>query len=373
MQIALIKLGSFSHINAHVLHQLERTFPEYSVEVFDVKKLMRPRTATLMLNLPFLLAQYGRDLVAGKKRWRDAMMITSFMFDQIAHELNKIIHPKQYAFTFQTQSLFNARIASIPHFVYTDHTVLANKRYPVVDLQQAMYARAWLKREKTIYHHADYVFTASNFARESIIQDYAGDPEQVVCVYTGVNIDVPVQASAKTYAPEILFVGVEWERKGGPQLLAAFEQVLHQRPDARLTIIGCEPTVDLPQVQVVGRIAPTALAPYFERAGVFCLPAWIEPAGIAYSEAAWYQLPVVATTIGGIPDRVLDQETGFLVEPGDISGLTERLLQVLNDPALAARLGQAGRERAEQLFDWDKVGERMAATIRSTGLQGLAI
>ncbi len=366
MRIAFVKLGDFSHINPNLIGQLERTFPDAKLDIFDVKALVRQRPDLLLRSLPTLLREYGRDIIQRKKRARDCLLITSFMFDQIGQLMRQQLAGKGYAWTFQTQSLFDASQPGLPHFVYTDHTVLANLNYPIIDRRRVLYSKPWLRRERAIYANANYVFAASNFARDSIIADYDCPPEQVLCVYTGVNVRVPDPAGPKPYTnPEILFVGVEWERKGGPQVVAAFKRVLEQRPDAQLTIIGCSPEVDLPNVNVVGRIAPQALPPYFERASLFCLPAWIEPAGIAYAEAALYRLPVVATPIGGIPDRVVHGETGYLIPPGDVSALSEHLLALLNNPERCAEFGAAGRRRAEQLFSWDHVGDRIAAAVQS--------
>jgi glycosyltransferase involved in cell wall biosynthesis len=71
-------------------------------------------------------------------------------------------------------------------------------------------------------------------------------------------------------------------------------------------------------------------------------------------EAMAAGLPVVSTSVGGIPEMVVPDETGFLVQPGDVTALADAIERVIVDPALAKRLGQAGRGRAEQLFSVEK-------------------
>jgi len=66
----------------------------------------------------------------------------------------------------------------------------------------------------------------------------------------------------------------------------------------------------------------------------------------------------VASRVGGIPEVVVDGETGLLVEPGDVTALAQALGRVLADPALAARMGQAGRHRVEAHFSWDRIADR---------------
>jgi glycosyltransferase involved in cell wall biosynthesis len=71
-------------------------------------------------------------------------------------------------------------------------------------------------------------------------------------------------------------------------------------------------------------------------------------------EAMATGLPVVSTTIGGIPEMVVEGETGFLVQPGDVPSLSEAIEKLTNDRSLGQRLGQGGYERAQQLFSIEK-------------------
>lgn len=114
-------------------------------------------------------------------------------------------------------------------------------------------------------------------------------------------------------------------------------------------------------------------------ASVFVTPSIYEPMGIVNLEAAAMELPVVGTDTGGIPDCIVDGETGYLVpiqQLQDGSGtptnpqqfhrdLAERLTDLLLDPAKAKRFGQAGRARVEQQFTWDQVGQQTIELYRS--------
>jgi starch synthase len=74
--------------------------------------------------------------------------------------------------------------------------------------------------------------------------------------------------------------------------------------------------------------------------------------------------PVVASRVGGIPEVVVDGETGRLVEPGDAAVLGQALREALADPEQARRMGQAGRRRVEAHFSWDRIAERTLAVYR---------
>ena len=138
----------------------------------------------------------------------------------------------------------------------------------------------------------------------------------------------------------ILFVGVTWERKGGPELVKAFEKVLRVHPDARLVIVGYKPKVDLPNVQIIGRLTVDELVPYYQQASIFCLPTKLEPFGIVFVEAMAFGLPLVAPRTGAVPDFVEDGRNGFMVEPGDIDALAEALIKLLDDPQLCRKFGE---------------------------------
>jgi glycosyltransferase involved in cell wall biosynthesis len=80
-------------------------------------------------------------------------------------------------------------------------------------------------------------------------------------------------------------------------------------------------------------------------------------------EAMATGLPVVSTNIGGIPEMVIENETGFLVQPGDAAGMAEAIETVINDSSLAARLGHSGHERARALFSIEKSVRELCAVM----------
>ncbi len=90
-----------------------------------------------------------------------------------------------------------------------------------------------------------------------------------------------------------------------------------------------------------------------------------EPLGLTLIEAQACGVPVVATTGGGAPEVVTDGEGGLLVPPGDAAALAGALARLLDDPKLHARMGQAGRRRAERSFDQEPYAERLAAVYHS--------
>jgi glycosyltransferase involved in cell wall biosynthesis len=90
----------------------------------------------------------------------------------------------------------------------------------------------------------------------------------------------------------------------------------------------------------------------------------MEPSSVAAIEAANYALPVVATQTGGFFDSVEDQITGLLVPPKNVDALAAALARLLENPDEAMKMGEAGRGRVANRFNWDVVGDSLAAIVR---------
>ena len=100
-----------------------------------------------------------------------------------------------------------------------------------------------------------------------------------------------------------------------------------------------------------------------KQAKTFCLPSRAEPFGIAILEAGAYRLPVVASRVGGIPEIIIDGETGLLVEPDDTRALTAALDRVLSDADLARNLGERLYERVVGDFSWKRAYQQYRTLI----------
>ncbi len=372
-KIALFKMGSFSLVNQHVEEILSIKFPEYDLEVFDiVQDFVNDKS---IFNILSMIRWYGFDFISGKRKLLDELSQqailsrTTYLYNNVRRSIFRQLAADKYAFSFQTQSLFDASIPGVPHFVYTDHTHLANLSYQHFD-ESMLYSNAWIDLEREIYQRARIVFTTSNFVTNSLVEDYSCAPEKAICVYSGINVEPQIDISRRSYRDKhILFVGINWKRKAGPLLIEAFKRVLHAHPDAKLTILGCQPKIDVARVSVIGRVPSSAVSQYFMDASVFCLPSYLEPSAAALAEAAAHGLPVVSTDIGGTPDRVIHGETGYLVEPGNIESLARYLIDLLDDQEKRAQFGQRGYELAFERFRWIEVGNRIEANIRNA-LQG---
>ncbi len=368
--VLFARLGHFSNINDAVRGQLERGFPEADLLDVDVLAAASRELASFR-NWIQLAREYGPDFLFRRKHFRRArewLTVTSHAFHVVTETLKAATRGRKLLFSFQTQSMFDGRIdPSTPHFVYTDSTVLANYQYPGLEPRSFLKSSQWMRLEPRIYHNATINFVFSHNQSWSLVEQYHLPPARVVCAYCGSN--APLGRDASEYGrhygdKNVLFVGVNWERKGGPQLLGAFLRVLGKHPSATLTVVGCSPDVVHPNVRVLGKIPLPRVDEELARASVFCMPTTQEPFGVVFVEAMHRRLPIVATNIGALPDMVESGVNGFLVPPGDTDALLASLLRLLDSPELCEVMGAKGRARALEHYRWDHTGSILAEHIR---------
>jgi glycosyltransferase involved in cell wall biosynthesis len=302
----------------------------------------------------------------------EAYFRTTYLFRRIREAIRSVIDPARHVFSFQTQSLYDTSVPGVPHFIYTDHTHLSNLESVFFDPRR-LRSPQWIALERTIYEHAALVFTRSHNVSADLYRHYGVPPEKVVCVYAGANVNVAAARPGDGYSGQrILFVGNDWERKGGPDLAAAFKEVLRVLPNAHLTLVGATPALELPNCTVLGPLPAAEVSAQFSRASVFCLPTRLEPFGIVVLEAMHHRLPVVATAEGALPEMVRDGVTGRIVRPGDVGQLASALIELLRDPSRCRQFGEAGYELARHRYTWPAVGARLRAEILGFLDQGIA-
>jgi glycosyltransferase involved in cell wall biosynthesis len=176
--------------------------------------------------------------------------------------------------------------------------------------------------------------------------------------------------SLNAEVPLVLFVGNLEPRKQLDVLLRAVAELRSRAPEVELAIVGSgasagadDQTERLRQlsreldlrgaVHFAGAVDAETLLRWYAAADVFALPSSSEAQGIVALEAMACGLPVVGSAVGGLLGTLEDGQTGYLVPPGDVPALTERILALLTEPARRARLGQAARRKVERDFSWE--------------------
>lgn len=166
--------------------------------------------------------------------------------------------------------------------------------------------------------------------------------------------------------PTILFVGALGKWKGIDTLLPAFAAAKRRVPDAQLVFCGkgdLETTIRQfretnhleDSIFLQGYIGRDQLPRYFQACNVFVLPSLTEGSGNVLLEAASCERASIGSRVGGIPDYIFEGETGFLFQKQNHTDLSERLCQLLLDPAAADQMGKAGRDRVMRQFRYSQM------------------
>ena len=364
--ILFAKLGSFSHTNERVLEQLHARFPDHVIEVFDVKDYVKRRFGVTALNGLIEVMTYGRSVLSNPSDRHAFFFLTPYMFRYLSAAIVHEFGPRaqSFAFSLQTQGLFNAALPGRPFYIYTDHTLASHRENSIYD-PRLFRSGGMQDLERELFRRADRIMVSASHVEQTLIRQYGCDPNRVTTIMIGANVNPTPSAEdlARYAAGHILFIGIEWERKGGPTLLAAFDKVAANFPHATLTIVGSAPAVSHPRARVMGLIKREEVAALLAGSSIFCLPSLIEPSAVASVEAMAFKLPVIASTVGGFPGIVVPGETGILVPPQDETALAAALDELLAHPERAREMGLAGYQRSCKLFTWDAVGTRLHAEI----------
>jgi len=288
----------------------------------------------------------------------------------------------------------------VPHVV-SAHSLEPLRPWKAEQLGGGYAVSSWV--ERTAYEAAAAVIAVSAAMRDDVLRCYpALDPGRVQVVHNGIDTDdwSPIDDPGRLRElgvdpdrPSVVFVGRITRQKGLPLFLRACAAL---PPDVQIVL--CAGAPDTPEIEAEVEGLATSLAA--DRTGVvwlremlprrdvvtlvtaatvFACPSIYEPLGIVNLEAMACETAVVATATGGIPEVVVDGETGLLVpieQAGDgtgtpldpdgyVAAFAEALTAVLSDPARATAMGHAGRQRAIESFSWDAIADRTVAIYES--------
>jgi starch synthase len=275
-----------------------------------------------------------------------------------------------------------ATLYGIPH-VMTMHSLEPLRPWKAEQLAGGYALSSWC--ERVAVGSAAAVIAVSGGMAQDLLATYPALPaERVHVIRNGIDTveyspdegtDVLERYGIVAGRPTVAYVGRVTRQKGLPVLLRAAELL-----DRDVQLVLCAGQADTPELgaevtRLVGRLRDTrsgviwldGMLPKAEviqilsHATVFACPSLYEPLGIVNLEAMACGTAVVGSNVGGIPEVVLDAQTGLLVTPGDHELLAEAISSLVRDPARAAAMGELGRQRVEADFSWASIAAQTAA------------
>jgi glycosyltransferase involved in cell wall biosynthesis len=291
------------------------------------------------------------------------------IFDLTAHLMTK---PYQIVHTHNSKAGFvgrlSAKLARVPVIVHTVHGFAFHQ-------QERPWRRFVFRNlERIASHWCDKMIFISQPLIDWALKERISCTRKMARIYSGIEMDRfhPVSAQEKARLKAkwglheqetvIGMVSKLWEGKGHDVLIRAFREIIKEKPQARLVIVGeghlMEPLKALVhQMELSDAViftgfledVPQILAIF----DVAVLPSYFEGMGRVLLEAMAMEKPVVGTLVGGIPDLIEQGVNGYLVSPGNEGELASAVLKILNDKSLAVNMGEAGRKKMTDRFSVD--------------------
>lgn len=268
------------------------------------------------------------------------------------------------------------KLFSIPVVITAHGADVFSLRNPVVNIVK-----------KWIVNNADRVVTVSS-ALADVLRADTNSHRHPDIISMGVDGSLfspdkkndAIRAQYDIHGPFLLFVGRLTEKKGVRYLIEAMSLVINDFPEAKLLIVGhgeleqelLEQVNSRGLVKVVhfaGGIANALLPPYYATADIFIGPSVqveggdTEGFGLTYVEAAMCGCLVIGTRVGGVEDILQDGKTGFLIDPGNVHGLTVTITSAIENLDNFSSIREQGRQNALQRFDWEIVANKNKDTL----------
>jgi len=287
--------------------------------------------------------------------------------------------------------IFSRELLQSP-LILTTHSLETHRPWKVEQLGNGYFLSRWI--EHHAYNTADGIIAVSEQMKTDVIEAYGVSPEKVTVIHNGIDPDFYAPTFdndlLKEYGinpeiPFVLFVGRITRQKGISQLISAAQ---YFNPDCQIVL--CAGAPDTPEIaketeELIadlkakrnGVILISEMLPrekvkvLYSHARVFACPSLYEPFGIINLEAMSCETPVVGSAVGGIPEIIVEGETGYLIELESISrtdfnpkepevfqrNFAAKVNQLLADENLAKQMGKTGRQRVLEKFSWASIAK----------------
>lgn len=287
--------------------------------------------------------------------------------------------------------IFSRELLQSP-LILTTHSLETHRPWKVEQLGNGYFLSRWI--ENHAYNTADGIIAVSEQMKTDVIEAYSVAPEKVTVIHNGIDPDFYAPTFdnnlLKEYninpdIPFVLFVGRITRQKGISQLISAAK---YFNEDCQIVL--CAGAPDTPEIAketeeliadlktsrngviLISEMLPREkIKVLYSHARVFACPSLYEPFGIINLEAMSCETPVVGSAVGGIPEIIVEGETGYLIELESISrtdfnpkfpeafqkNFAAKVNQLLDDETLATKMGKAGRKKVLEKFSWASIAK----------------
>lgn len=269
----------------------------------------------------------------------------------------------------------------VPVVTWTDSTFACMSRSAYFKRLSTTTIRAGDAIERRALGRTHLAVYASDWAATSAVRDYGLSPSKVAVIPFGANLDSPPTTDSVTRSIlersrrplKLLFVGVDWKRKGGPMAVDVGRQLNAQGIPSTLTVVGCRPALNEPFVNSIGFLSkrrPEAIAQLrklFSESHWMVMPSEAEAFGVVYAEANCFGVPCIATTVDGVPSAVREGINGKTFRPGATPAeIADFIASRDRTPESYTAIAARARCEYETRLNWMTSGARLKELIYHT-------
>ncbi|HQE34818.1 glycogen synthase [Flavobacterium alvei] len=276
--------------------------------------------------------------------------------------------------------------------ILTTHSLETHRPWKVEQLGNGYFLSRWI--ENSAYNTADGIIAVSQQMKEDVVEAYGVNPEKVTVIHNGIDPEfyqptfdekLLLELGIDPNIPFVLFVGRITRQKGISQLISAAK---HFNKNCQIVLCaGAPDTKEIAEetealiadlckerdgVILISEMLPREkIKVLYSHARVFACPSLYEPFGIINLEAMACETPVVGSHVGGIPEIIVEGESGYLIPLESVSrtdfnpahpdafqkAFAAKINILLDDEALATQMGKAGRERVLKIFSWESIAK----------------
>jgi len=304
------------------------------------------------------------------------MALLPHMFLVYRKKIDTVLHAQWQTVT---ASILSKKVTGYPRRIF----VAAHARELLISPftgKEGWWSEILYRGRKRIFSHVDGFFPVSRYTASLLKKDGVSS-EKINVIGNGTDpkrfkpiISAALEEDMKLNDRKVLLTICRLvPRKGIGLVLSSLREIIKERDDIIYLIGGTGPDEPRlrslvsdwklePYVKFLGRVPDKKMPEYYSLSDVFVMPAKNKPPdvegyGIVFLEANACGVPVIGSKTGGIPDAVIEGETGYLIEEGDVSQLTVYLKRLIENEKLARKMGQKGRRRVLNEANWECVSD----------------
>ena len=346
------------HLLFHTMSTYIEDFDYLAVDNLSNSKVLKSFVKSIYRKLPFLPEFRASSLRKNPKNFIEKSLRCEQKINQLKYTPELIFH--LYG---MFSPLWNRW--DIPYVAYLDYTMaLARKNWlPWAPFPTEKSFNDWIDCERKAYQNARHIFTKSNCAKSSLVNDYDINSEKITIVYSSGQFLEPYQGEKKIGSKQILFNASDFARKGGDLVLDAFKKIKQIIPEVKLVVVGEKISIHEEGIVNLGQVSSEKIKQLFLDTDLVVSPAHCEPLGLFLLEAMNHGIPCIVSKQDGMPEIIEHEANGIVIEQPNSEQIAKEIIDLLSDNQRLKRMSNNAKDKIIDIFNWYRVSNKIATQL----------